>query len=174
MVNADAFYTVSSMGEVVCHTLRSDVFEEIVVHKFEDSSAQEIELAVLSRNMREAYARTIEISRKEREAGKLVAKYESQLIELCTYHKAISSESWKIANATKGMADDTRIEMLQGFKTDLDRYTYFLPPRFDSFIKFSQDIPSVLQLDYDLVVFRSKIVKLVQAKDWKGILNLEK
>jgi hypothetical protein len=172
-VHADAFYTISSMGEVMCHTLRSDIFEEIVVHKFDDSSAKEVELAVLSRNMREAYGRTIEISRNEREAGQLMAKNENQLIQLCSYAKAISSDSWKIAPATTGRADSSRTEMLQDFKADLDRYTYFLPPRQEYFTNMSQDIPSVLQLDYDLVVFRSKIIKLVQENDWSSILKLK-
>lgn len=157
----------------MCHTLRSDVFEEIAVHKFEDSSAKEVETAVLSRNMREAYSRTIEISRKEREAGQLMAKYETQLIELCSYPKAISSDSWKIATKALGTAENMRIDMLQGYKNDLERYTYFLPPRIEHFTHLAQAIPPVLQLDYDLVIFRAKIIRLVQEKDWQSIFKLE-
>lgn len=161
------------MGEIMCHTLRSDVFEEIVVHKFQDSSAQEVETSVLSRNMREAYSRTIEISRHERETGQLMAKHENQLIELCTYSKPIPSESWKIANSSIKNGENFRLDMLQSFKSDLDRYSYILPPRFEYFIKLAQEIPSILQLDYDLVVFRAKIVSLVRENAWLSILKLE-
>ena len=172
-MNADAFYTVSSMGEVMCHTIRSDVFEEIAAHKFSESYAQEVETAILSRNIREAYSRTIEISRNERKDDQLLANHENELIELCTFNKPISPDSWKIANTNVKNPESFRLDMLQSFKSDLDKYTYFLPPRFEEFTKLVQSIPSTLHLDYDLVVFRSKIIKLVNEKDWMSIMKLE-
>ena len=117
--------------------------------------------------------KSIEISRNERKEDQLLANHENELIELCTFNKAISPDSWKIANTNVKNPESFRLDMLQSFKSDLDKYTYFLPPRFEEFTKLAQSIPSTLHLDYDLVVFRSKIIKLVNEKDWMSIVKLE-
>ena len=172
--NADTFFALSTMGEVMCHTIRSAVFEEIVVHKFDDAAAQEVETAILSRNLQDAYTRTIEISRNQREPGELSAKYERELIDLCTARKPIAADSWKRASTSNSShAVLSELEMLSAFKKDLDQYSYYLPPHYEELTQWSKDISPVIRLDYDLIVFRAKLIEFVKAEDWYSITKLE-
>jgi hypothetical protein len=170
IVHADAFYSVSGMGEVVCHTIRSEVFEEIVTHKFTDPFAKDVEVAIQSRDLASAFSRVINISRTQRQEGKLLAPNENELINLCTIRPALKADSWSQAKAN---SSDNFLAMKTAFQKDLKEYSYCIPPRFDEFQEWTKEIPSVLRLEYDLVILRAKIVHDIMNSNWKNILRIE-
>lgn len=128
------------MGEIMCHTIRSDVFDEIVVHKFEDSAAQDVELAIQSRDMTTAYSRVINLSRAQRKEGQLMATHENELINLCTVRPPMKPESWAKANPALSVDDSMLIPMMTAFKKDLEEYSYCMPPRFSEFTQWTKDV----------------------------------
>lgn len=168
--HADAFYSVSGMGEVVCHTIRADVFEDICINKFSDPFAKDVEVAIQSRDLASAFSRVINISRTQRKDGKLLAQNENELINLCTIRPALKADSWSRA---KPNSNDSVLAMKTAFKKDLEEYSYCIPPRFDEFQEWTKEIPSVLRLEYDLVILRAKIVHDIMNGNWKNILRIE-
>jgi hypothetical protein len=136
--HADSYYTVSGMGEVMCHTIKGDVFEEIATHRFTESAEKAVESAIRARDFASAYSRVISISRSKRPPGQLLAESEEDLIRLCTIGPVIAPESWTRANPD-GRSND-RLDMLNNFKADLENFSYFIPPRYVEFPQWIKDV----------------------------------
>jgi hypothetical protein len=138
--HADTFYTVSAMGEVCSHTIRADVYEEIVDHRFKDSSSRDVEIAVQARDLTAAFSRVIQISRTQRKEGFLLADNESELIQLCTIRPPMKADSWKMANPNLSITEEQTQLMKSAFKKDLDEFIYCIPPRYGEFENWTKEV----------------------------------
>ena len=132
--HADTFYCLSAIGELYSHTIRSELFDQIVPHHYDDITPRIVEAAIYNRDMNAAYDGVIKVARTEREIGQLTAKHEQALIEVCTVKKRISDLDWQIAREKD--VDDQ--EMIRNFCKDLDIYGYGLPPGFSDFPQWTQ------------------------------------
>jgi hypothetical protein len=128
------------MGDVSCHTIRADVYEEIAEHRFKDSFSRDVEIAVQARDLSSAFSRVIHISRNQRKDGYLLAENENELIHLCTIRPPMKAESWKMANPNLTVTEEQTLLMKAAFKKDLEEYSYCIPPRFGEFEEWTKNV----------------------------------
>ncbi|KAI8920454.1 hypothetical protein BC831DRAFT_479528 [Entophlyctis helioformis] len=91
--HADTFIGLSAAGEVMAHTIRRELFEQLAPHRYDDVSCRDIETKVYSRNLNEAYASLVRYTRTERPAGQMVSRHERELIDLVSLKPGIELPS---------------------------------------------------------------------------------
>eukprot|EP00842_Homolaphlyctis_polyrhiza_P005641 jgi/Hompol1/6078/HPOL_002210-RA len=67
--HADTFLTLSASGEVISHTIRDELFEQLAPHRYEEVAAREVETKVFCRNLTQAYESLVKYTRVERASG---------------------------------------------------------------------------------------------------------
>lgn len=167
-VHADTFFTLTALGKVTAHTLRNEVFEQLVKHRYDSSTAQKVETAVYCRQLNKALGLLVKVVREPRAPRTYIAPNEEELIEMCTMKPAISEESWSIASK----AADPR-KMMDQFQTDLQEFGSSIPPGFDNFPQWKKSIRNFSMEQFKLLVLRLKIVKCLNNGDWQFILDNE-
>ncbi|KAJ3086309.1 hypothetical protein HK102_013306 [Quaeritorhiza haematococci] len=97
--HADTFYSLSMVGELMSHTLRTELMQQLAPHRYEGAAhpaEHDIENAVYIRDLSSAYQGVVALSKKARKDGRMVAGNEADMIDLCTARAAIEATSWSI------------------------------------------------------------------------------
>lgn len=163
--HADTFYTVTALGVVSAHTIRSKVFESQLEHRYENGYERAVETSINNRNLSEAYETMVKLSRTEYARDADLAEHEAQLIEHCTTKPAIDSCSWSIGS--KMQCNISQV------KQDLQDFCRGLPPRFTDFPQWTSIVPDFIQMQFDLVLLRHKVVTEIKNGNWKVVLEEE-
>ena len=169
---ADTFISLSASGELVSHTIRNELFEQLADHRYEShQTPYDIETKVYTRNMSEAYSTLIKYTRRERSHGQLVSKHERELLKLLVPQLEIQETEWSIDSVDKG---DYRA-MMVAFLTDLEKFAYGLPPRFGLFPQCTSMIDPNVAHQCNLVNLRFNILDQVFLQgNWNSIVESEK
>jgi hypothetical protein len=164
--HADTFYSLSALGTLSAHTIKSRVLEGLLKHRYANNFEKEVETAIHNRNLAEAFEVMIKLSRTEFSKNDGVASNESQLIQHCTMRKAIGEAEWKLGDLNSLSIEDV--------KRDLDDFTYGLPPGFGEFQQWHKLVPDYLQIQFDLVQLRHQVVSEIKKGNWEIVLEKEK
>ncbi|KAL2911216.1 hypothetical protein HK105_209324 [Polyrhizophydium stewartii] len=90
--HADTFVALSASGEIMSHTIRDELFEQLAPHRYDDLSACDVETKVYARNMSEAFQSLVHCTRTERLPGEMTVRHERELINLVSFRAAVSPE----------------------------------------------------------------------------------
>jgi WD40 repeat protein len=164
--HADTFYSLSALGTLSAHTIKSRVLEGLFEHRYESNFEKEVETAVHNRDLAEAFELMIKLSRTEFSKNENIASHEGPLIQLCTMRNAIGQSEWKLG--------DLNSLSMEEVKKDLDDFTYGLPPGFGEFQQWHKLVPDYLQIQFDLVQLRHQIVSEIKKGNWEIIVEKEK
>ncbi|KAJ3323048.1 hypothetical protein HDV06_002494 [Boothiomyces sp. JEL0866] len=164
-LHADTYYTITATGTITSHLIRSKMFEQLLVHKYENSFEFQVELGIHTRQLNDAYEAMVNLSRNEYPKDKNLKKHEKDLIDLCTIPKQIPESAW-------GIGEFNELDMLK-IKNDLIKYSYGLPPRFEAYPQWNSIISTFTQLQYDLAVLRHKICSGLEEGNWEVIIKHE-
>ncbi|KAJ1336239.1 hypothetical protein BSLG_007467 [Batrachochytrium salamandrivorans] len=191
--HADTFLSLSAIGEIFSHTIRSDLFEQLSPHRYDDVSARDVETKVYSRNLTDAFQCLTTYLRTERPAGQMTAKHEHELIELVSLKPPLVSLKPSLVsgrNSSDSLAGDAETaniswhslsakrtnsrDMVVAFREDLETIGYGLPPQYSDLCRSMSIIDSWTQRQFDLTCLRFKIVDRVLQGDCQAIVEHEK
>ncbi|KAJ3219666.1 hypothetical protein HDU67_010028 [Dinochytrium kinnereticum] len=181
---------LSVSGEISFHTFTENVFQHVSPQRYlSDHYPQEceIERAVHSRNLKKGFSAVVQLSRASLAANRTVGRTERLMIELCTAKQPIDASAWSIppilvnklgdtisSSASKEESAQLAAEAIHKFRTDVDSYSYFLPPNFGHFKQWYDMVPSQCRLEFEMVVLRFNILVDVLKGNWETILKAEK
>ncbi|KAI9356494.1 hypothetical protein DFJ73DRAFT_822797 [Zopfochytrium polystomum] len=78
------------------------------------------------------------------------------------------------AAATTDAALEGGIDMVEKFRSDLEIFSYYLPPGFGTFKKWYEMIPSKTRLEFEMIVLRYNILVDAAKGSWENIVKAEK
>ncbi|KAK6094270.1 hypothetical protein MT418_005345 [Batrachochytrium dendrobatidis] len=200
--HADTFLTLSAAGEIMSHTIRSNLLEQLAIHRYDDISARNVETKIYARNLTDTFQCLTKYLRAERPTGEMTAKHEQELIELVTkkppltpapicldtekqdLNRSFAQTSHSTAANTSLNTNedwfsgaekhtDTR-DMVVAFREDLETYGYGLPPGYGIHTHNFSIVDKLIQSQFDLTVMRFKIVDQVLQGNWQAIIDNEK
>ncbi|KAJ3218108.1 hypothetical protein HK099_005196 [Clydaea vesicula] len=174
--HSDSYYTISSIGELGCFTIKSDLLEKFAPHRY-DSLHQhlehEIETSVYLRDMTAAYSNVTSLSKLSRKKGRVISEFEIELIELCTAKPLIQPDSWTIAPFDSDSIRSGGFEMTERFRDDLRKFGYFLPPGFANLANFIKVKEEKEEAEFKLVVFRLNLLVDISKENFESLINAE-
>jgi hypothetical protein len=159
------FYTVTSMGVISSHELKTQVFEDILKHRFENTYGKEIESYVQIRQLSEAFESLVKLSRTQFSKDPQISKDGAKLIELCQGRSSIKSDQWTVGSKETCSFSEV--------KKDFENYCYGLPPRFGEYFQLNSTIPENIKEQFKLVILRELIVSEITNGNWQVILDKE-
>ncbi|KAJ3181187.1 hypothetical protein HDU87_001316 [Geranomyces variabilis] len=172
----DTYYTVSAIGQVSCHTLPGEAFEPILPHFYDSlryTAEHEVEESIHTRNLPPAISDVVAICRTARQEGHLIAPNEVELLKLCTPLPPVDPASWNVPvpSMTERVVN---IDAVDKVREELDEWTYFLPPGFDSISTSKELIKPKLRNDLSMAISRCKLVTEVLDGSWESVIRDEK
>lgn len=166
----------------------------------QSAPAYDLERSIYVRDLSTAYSDVVSICRSARREGRLLAPHEKDLLDLCEPRPPIDITAWAIAQ--EGAQEDWTVgrEAVNRVRDEIERWSYFLPPKFEEFMaasgmvrfqwalslfrpKFdiytdryhlSEQIKSKLRLDYEMAVLRCSLVTDVLKGTWENVVKAEK
>ncbi|KAJ3166333.1 hypothetical protein HDU88_003557 [Geranomyces variabilis] len=172
----DTYYTVSAIGQVCCHTLPGEAFEPILPH-FYDSlrypAEHEVEESIHTRNLPPAISDVVAICRTARQEGQLIAPNEVELLKLCTPLPPADPASWNIPVPSM-IERVVNTDAVDKVREELDEWTYFLPPGFESISTAMELIKPKLRNDLSMAISRCKLITEVLDGSWEAVIRDEK
>jgi hypothetical protein len=167
-IHADTFFTLSALGDVTAHTLRNEVFEQLIKHRHDNSKAQKVETSVYCRKFNNAFESLVSLSREPRPPRTYTVPFEEELIEQCMPKPAIQESAWGISS----LPADAR-KMSEIFQKELNDYGFSIPPGFERFPQWTKIIKQFNQIQFNLLALRLKLINHVQEGDWQFVLKKE-
>lgn len=135
-------------------------------NRYDNAYEIELEKAIQSRHLNEAYESMIRLSRTEFAKDPSIASHEGDLINLCSFRSDIKADTWQVGS--RGVCDDDVV------RDDLKNYTYGLPPHFEKFPQwFDRIISDFVRIQFGLVLLRYKITSEVSKGNWEFLLQKE-
>jgi hypothetical protein len=159
--------TVTALGVFSSHTIVSKVFEDLYPNHYENPYEKELENAIQSRHLSEAYETMIRLSRTEFAKDPSIACHEGDLIKLCSFGPAVSPESWDVGSL--GVCDDEAV------REDLKKHAHGLPPSFDRFPQWTtRTISDFINIQFGLASLKYQITSEVAKGNWEILLQKER
>lgn len=165
-IHADTFLTITALGTVSAHTVKSKKFEELYSNRYENAYEKELENAIQSRRMNDAYENMVKLSRTEYPRDPSIANHEIDLINLCSSRPPIKNSEWEIGSQTECAINDVC--------ESLKKFAIGLPPDFGRFPQWKDNVISDGNaIQFSLALLKHKISNDVKAGNWEILLEKE-
>lgn len=164
--HSDTFYTATTLGVISSHTIKSKVYESLLSHRYENGFEREVESAIQSRHLNEAYETMVRLSRSEFSKDSSIAQDEAALIKLCTPRPAILTNSWKLGGYDRCDINEVRRQIRD--------YSYGLPPRFEAYPQWTSQVSQFIQVQFELVLLRHSVTSEIYKGNWAIIEEKER
>ncbi|ORX57259.1 WD40 repeat-like protein [Piromyces finnis] len=172
----DVFYALTNNNEIFIHTLKNDLYEEMISYKYDSlqSLERKVEVNNYERNIGNAYKNIISLSKLQKEESVL-----ADLIDMCTPYPEIKSETWEFPSLKKSeenISNNCEQKYIKQFKEDLEKYSFKLPPGYacqDE--KWLGGINEELKEEIKIVQLRINTLSSIKSNKWEFITeNKEK
>jgi len=167
----DVFYTLTNNDEIFSHTLRNDLYENMISYKYDSLQSMErkVELNNYIRNIGNAYRNIISLSKLQKEENVL-----ADLIDICTPYPEIKAEDWEFPTmkSEESLVSYCDKENIKQFKEDLENYSVKLPPGYASQDeKWLGGINEELKKEIKIVQLRINTLSSIKSNKWEYIIQ---
>ncbi|KAJ3111542.1 hypothetical protein HK100_002653 [Physocladia obscura] len=169
----NAFFALSTLGELSAIVLRPELFKSTAPHRFKQQDApieHSIETLVYQRDLASALFQVVQLSKKSLMEHRTFGEHDKEMIDLCTPKDVIYPITWAVANrggisvagSIRKIAGQWKEEGKEGGKEMVERIRMY-----------QTVIPAKNRTEFESAVLKFNTLVDAGKKNWENILKAE-